>query len=225
VADGPERTASGGDPVAAEGDSLDAYRAPFFNGVDVYLDYGKLLLIPSEFESKAEVGLSMRFFDHFMLAVEFGMAVIDPLKAYENAVYYTVEGNYFRFGLDYNIPVDKKNFLYLGARYGISSFEDRGLLKIENGVWEDYELAFGDAELSASWYELILGSETQLTIGKEDGKIFIQRLHLGWKFRFRIRGAFENREAPGVYTIPGYGRTFDKTIPALNLYLKYRFGK
>jgi hypothetical protein len=206
-------------------DSLAAHRVPFFSGIEIYIDYGKLLTLPSEFESKMEGGLSVRFFNRFLFALEYGMAVLDPLKAYENAVYYTVEGQYYRLGLDYHIPVDKKNFLYMGARYGISNFEDRGLLNIVNGVWEDYALEFGDAGMTASWYELILGSETQLTIGKEEGAIFIQRLYLGWTFRFRIQGAFENREQPRVYTIPGYGRTFDKTIPALNLYLKYRFGK
>jgi hypothetical protein len=153
------------------------------------------------------------------------MATLDPLKAYDNAIYYTIEGSYFRAGLDYYLSVDLRNFLYFGFRYGLSQFEDRGKFLIESEFWPDYEEEFGDAGLTASWYELILGSETRLQIGQPESKIYIRNLFLGWKFRFRILGQFENREEPLIYAIPGYGRTFDKTIPAVNFYIKYRLGK
>jgi hypothetical protein len=160
-----------------------------------------------------------------VLAGEFGYAVLDPLKAYDNALYYTVEGMYWRAGIDYYMSLDAKNFYYVGFRYGSSQFEDRGQFLIDSEFWEDYQDEFGDTDLTATWYELVFGTETILQIGQPDSKIYINKLFLGWKFRFRILGNFENREPPGIYSIPGYGRTFDKTIPAVNFYLKYRFGK
>ena len=205
-------------------DTTTVVKKKLFSGVEILVDYGKLLLIPSKFESKMEFGVNLRFFERIVLAGEYGIATIDPLKAYDNAVFYTVEGSYFRAGLDYYLSIDKKNHLYFGYRYGASQFEDKGKFLIDSEFWPDYEEEFGDAGLTASWSELVLGSETQLQIGKPESKIHIQNLFLGWKFRFRILGQFENREEPRIYTIPGYGRTFDKTIPALNFYLKYRIG-
>ncbi len=212
-------------PLPQSLDTATTGKKKFLSGVEISVDYGKLLLIPSKFEDKMEFGLNIRFYEHFILAAEYGMATLDPLKAYDNAIYYNVKGSYFRGGLDYALPVDTKNSLYFGFRYGASQFEDRGKILIDSEFWPDYEEEFGDADLTASWYELIFGSETQLLIGKSESRIFIQNLFLGWKFRFRILGTFDNREEPRVYAIPGYGRTFDKTIPALNFYIKYRFGK
>ena len=197
----------------------------FFSGAEIYIDYGKILTLPTKFESKYEGGLNLRFYERLVLAGEFGYATLNPLKAYDNALYYTVEGMYWRAGIDYYMTLDAKNFYYVGFRYGSSQFEDRGKFLIDSEFWEDYQDEFGDTDLSATWYELVFGTETILQIGQPDSKIYINKLFLGWKFRFRILGNFENREPPGVYAIPGYGRTFDKTIPAVNLYLKYRFGK
>lgn len=197
----------------------------FFSGVEIILDYGKILTLPTKFENKYEGGINLRFYEKIVFAGEFGYAKIDPLKAYDNALYYTVEGTYLRIGLDYYLALDAKNFFYGGVRYGMSQFEDRGQFLIDSEFWEDFQDEFGSTDLSATWYELVFGTETILQIGKPDSKIHINKLFLGWKFRLRILGNFENREPPGIYTIPGYGRTFDKTIPALNLYLKYRFGK
>jgi len=197
----------------------------FFSGVEVWIDYGKLLTLPTKFENKYEGGVNLRFFERMIIAGEFGYATIDPLKAYDNALYYTVNGHYYRAGLDYYMELDPKNFYYVGIRYGSSQFEDRGQFLIDSEFWEDYQDEFGSSDLQATWYELVFGTETILRIGTPTSKIHIDKLFLGWKFRFRILAKFENREVPSVYTIPGYGRTFDKTVPALNFYLKYRFGR
>lgn len=204
--------------------SVSEKKPGFFSGVEIYIDYGKLLLLASSFESKYEGGINLRFFGRAELVGEFGYAVLDPLKAYDDALFYTIKGTFYRFGLDYFIPIDRKNALYAGLRYGASQFSDQGEFLLESDFWEDYGDTFGSDNLQADWFEIIFGSEMRL--GKAGGDPTPKSgLFLGWKARLRILMNFENREEPVVYAIPGYGRTFDKTIPALNFYIKYRFGR
>jgi hypothetical protein len=204
--------------------SVSEKKAGFFSGAEIYVDYGKLLLVASNFESKYEGGINFRFFGRVELAGEFGYAVLDPLKAYDDAPSYTITGTYYRIGLDYFIPIDKKNALYAGVRYGASQFSDKGEFLLESDFWEDYGDTFGSDNLQANWFEIILGSEMRL--GKINSNAAPKGgFFLGWKSRLRILMNFENREEPRVYAIPGYGHTTDKTVPALNFYIKYRFGR
>ncbi len=215
------------EPALVEGEIKIADTIPpkkFISGFELAIDYGKLLTLWTEFENKYEGGINIRFFERIVLAGEFGYAELNPLKAYDNALYYTVKGSFARLGLDYYTSYDPKSFYYAGLRYGISRFEDDGKFLIDSEYWEDYEEGFGSENVEASWVEIVLGTETYLKLGKKNATNPKSKLLLGWKFRLRILTDFENREDPGIYSIPGYGRTFDKTIPALNFYIKYRIG-
>ncbi len=194
------------------------------SGVELVLDYGKLLTLWTKFESKYEAGINLRFYERIVLAAEFGYAELNPLKAYDNALYYTVKGSYGRLGVDYYAAYDPKSFYYAGLRYGMSVFEDEGRFLIDSEYWEDFEEGFGSTGITASWVEIILGTETYLKIGKREEESPKSKLLFGWKFRLRFLANFENREEPRIYSIPGYGRTFDNVVPALNFYVKYRFG-
>lgn len=195
-----------------------------FSGLELVVDYGKILTLWTEFESKYEAGINLRFYEKIVLAAEMGYAELNPLNAYDNALYYTVTGSYARLGLDYYTSYDPKSFYYAGFRYGASFFEDEGLFLFDSEYWEDYQEGFGSSDLTASWVELILGTETYLKFGKKNEENPKSKLLFGWKFRLRILADFENREEPRIYSIPGYGRTFDNVTPAINLYVKYRFG-
>lgn len=196
----------------------------FISGVELALDYGKMLTLWTNFESKYEGGINIRFYERIVLAGEFGYAELNPLKAYDNALYYTVKGSYARLGIDYYTSYDPKSFYYAGLRYGMSMFEDDGMFLIDSDYWEDYEEGFGSKDISASWAEIIIGTETYLKLSKKNKDNPKSKLLFGWKFRLRILMDFENRDEPRIYSIPGYGRTFDQIAPALNFYIKYRFG-
>jgi hypothetical protein len=196
----------------------------FISGVELAIDYGKILTLWTEFESKYEAGINMRFYERFVLATEFGYSELNPLKAYDNALFYTVKGAYGRLGLDYYTSYDPSSFYYAGFRYGQSFFEDEGLFLIDSEYWEDYQEGFGSTDITASWFEIILGTETFLKMGKNQTEDPKSKLLIGWKFRLRFLMDFENREEPRIYSIPGYGRTFDNVVPGVNFYIKYRFG-
>ncbi len=196
----------------------------FLSGVELKIDYGKLLLIWTDFETKYEAGINLRFYERIVLATEFGVAELNPLKAYDNTLFYTIQGMYGRIGLDYYMAYDPSNFYYLGVRYGMSSFEDEGAFLLNSEYWADYEEGFGSKDLMASWAEIVLGTETFLKIGKKAKERGNSKLLLGWNARLRFITDFENRENPPIYAIPGYGRTFNDVAAALNFYIKYRLG-
>ena len=106
----------------------------------------------------------------------------------------------------------------------MSLFEDRGQFLIESEFWEDFQQGFGSTDITASWMEIVIGTETYLRLGKGKTDAPKSRFLVGWKFRLRFLMDFENRDEPRIYSIPGYGRTFDNSVPALNLYVKYRIG-
>lgn len=195
------------------------------SGAELYIDYGKLAALVLPQENKLEWGLHLRFYERLVLAGEFGRAMLEPNAPYENTVFYRIEGNWNRLGLDYYTSLDPKNFYYAGFRYGLSRFSDQGEVLVSGDPDNQASRTFGSDNMNASWLELLVGSEMRLSLIGSKSEDPVHGLFLGWKFRFRVLLDMENREEYPVFAIPGYGRTFDKTIPALNLYLKYRFGR
>ncbi len=184
----------------------------FHSGFYIKLDYGKLLTLPAKFESKLEGSVGVIVFRRLVLNGTYGQATLDPLKAYKNVAYYTIEGNYMKFGMDYYFDINPKNFLTLGARYAMCNYSDDGKFLINSDFFGDFKGEFGSSDLSATWFEIVMDSETLL----------LKNLYLGAQFSLRIMIDFESREDIPVYAVPGYGRTFDNTVPAVSLFLKYK---
>ena len=171
------------------------------------------MALSSQFEKKYEGGGSILFRKNIQLAVDIGHARLNPKNAFKNAKSYTIQGKYGRIGLDYFIQYDRFNHLFFGLRYGKSTFEDKGMIEIASSLGKDFSICVDRKALTASWFEMVGGSETKL-FKKLD-------LYAGMLLRWRIKHQFKSFEPIPVYAVPGYGRTTDKTIPALNIYIKY----
>lgn len=185
---------------------------PFLSSIAVSVDYGKLAAQFLNTESKYEFGGQVELKDRLVLIGEYGFSTLTPHGAYQNTDY-TSEGSYFRLGLGYKIDFTAKNNLYFSARYAKANFKDKGALDITSasGLYDDLFEPFVRDNLSAQWFEVVMSSEAKLWKG----------LYAGFHLRLRIMDKYDKQEPLDVYTIPGYGRTFDKSIPAVNLYLKY----
>ena len=182
-------------------------------GLELYVDYGKLATLPSDFESKLEVGIAVQLVNRLSPNFQVGYGSLQPNSAFENGVYQST-GYYGRFGINYLLPFDNINSFFFGLKYGLSFYEDEGSYEISSDIFDTYRVSFGEEDLSADWFEIILGSEKQTKI---------KNLSIGGQFAFRIINNRSNFTPVDTYAIPGYGRTFDQTVPALNLYLKYKF--
>ncbi|MFY0626864.1 MAG: hypothetical protein JXR07_11240 [Reichenbachiella sp.] len=187
---------------------------PFFSSGAILFDYGKLIGLALDTESKYEIGTQIDFKNKIIVVGEFGIATLEPNGAYQNASY-SSEGYYYRFGLGYKYDMNPKNNFVFTARYGRSKYSDNGEVNIQSAsrLFDPLVEPFDRETSIATWYELVLSSETRMWKG----------LYLGFHIRLRILDKYDEQEPLDVYSIPGYGRTIDKTIPALNLYVKYAF--
>lgn len=186
-------------------------------GVLLWVDYGKLITLATDFETKYEFGGGFVFMRRIVLEAMYGSAELNPQKAYRNTEFYTIRGSYYKASLQYRLalnPSIPRNFIGMGAGYGLGSYRDEGRFLIESDVWGSYDEVFRSDNFSASWAEVFLTSESY--INKKTTHFLV-----GIKASLRVMLNHDNRSAIPVYAVPGYGRTFDKSTPAVNFYLKY----
>lgn len=176
------------------------------------MDYLKLASYATDFEKKNEGGVNLIFKEKIQIGLELGTGNIEPQNALKN-VDYTVEGTYYRFGVDYIKQINPDSRLALGLRYGQSNFDDQGVIRLTSPsmLFDDFNDPFERMSLRADWLEVVLTTESR----------FIGNLYIGGTFRLRILNDYDEQTPIDVFTIPGYGRTFDNSIPVINLFLKY----
>jgi hypothetical protein len=191
----------------------DSTRITIKSGPQIYVDYGKLLLFPTDFESKYEFGVAYQFKFKFQPNFQYGHGSLEPSSAIENGTYLS-EGSYWRAGLNYLIPFDATNSFYLGVKYGQAKYEDSGTYTIESDVWPTINEKFQRKNLEADWYEVLIGSEKALKNS---------HIRLGGMFGVRFINKRKKIDFIDTYAVPGYGRTLDKSVPFLNVYIKYQF--
>ena len=187
-----------------------------YNRLEISLDYLKLLTFAFPAETKLEAGLGFISKINVGINLEVGYGERTPEDFYKNADY-KVYGYYGRAGLNYYYPFNPGVNFIIGAKYAMSQYQDEAIFSILSSLWDNFEGEFQRTDLEASWVEFILGSESS----------FKGNLYLGFTFRFRFLIHADNFTTFEVYSVPGYGRTFDNFVPALNLYVKYfiPFGK
>lgn len=179
-----------------------------------YLDYGKLFTIPTNMETKYEGGLEILLQEKFPLIVEIGQATLTPEGAYANGTYES-QGFYYRIGTGYYSQFTPKNKIGLTVRYATSTFSEEGRIFIESpsGSQGNFIQNIERNDLKATWYEVVLYSDRKLS----------DMFSIGMNLRLRILADYDEQPAVDVYAIPGYGRSFDDTIPAANFFLKVSF--
>ena len=194
-----------------EADSTDARRTFI---PSIYIDYGKLLTVPMEMETKYEGGVELLFLEKFPIILEVGSATLTPDQAFSNGDYES-SGIYYRIGTGIYSQFQPKNKLGLTFRYGISSFDEANRITLQSpsGVQETTIETLNRQNLSASWIEAVIYSDRK----------FNDLLTLGINIRLRVLQDYDEQSPVDVYAIPGYGRSFDKSIPAANLFLKVSF--
>ncbi|MDI1255902.1 MAG: DUF6048 family protein [Flavobacterium sp.] len=121
---------------------------------------------------------------------------------------FTTKGTYLKAGFDYNAHenwLDLENMIYIGLRYGISSFsQELNSYNIYNpnpyfaepSVIQSGEKFNG---LSAQWMEVVVGLKTQV----------FKNTFVG--FSFRMNKLFSNQKPSGFDNlyIPGFNRTYN----------------
>jgi len=133
---------------------------------------------------------------------------------------FTTKGTYFKAGFDYNTFenwLDMENMIYVGMRYGISSFSQRlNSYKIYDptNYYGENTVISGTKfnGLTANWIEIIGGVKAEL----------FSNLYLG--FSLRLNYLVSNKKPDGFDNlyIPGFNRTYDGKFGAgVNYTLSY----
>lgn len=133
---------------------------------------------------------------------------------------FTTKGTYFKAGFDYNTFenwLDMENMIYVGMRYGISSFSQTlNSYKIydpTNYYGENTVISGAKYNgLTANWIEIIGGVKAEL----------FSNLYLG--FSLRLNYLVSNKKPDGFDNlyIPGFNRTYDGKFGAgVNYTLSY----
>ena len=133
-------------------DTVSFQKDPFLNHLSLLLDYGKILALATDFESKNELGIELGLSNNFLVSAEFGRSEITPKNAYTNTNYKS-KGNYFRFGFGYNRSITDKTNMGLSVKYAESKFSDGGTIKIEStsGIFNSTAESFERTNLTAKW--------------------------------------------------------------------------
>jgi len=121
---------------------------------------------------------------------------------------FTTKGTYLKAGFDYNAYenwLGMNNMIYVGMRYGISSFSQTlNSYSVYNpnpyfGQTPDKEVGQKFSGLSAQWIEVVAGLKAEL----------FQNLYVG--FSIRLNNLVSNKK-PDTFDnlyIPGFNRTYD----------------
>ncbi len=188
----------------------------------VYFDYGKLITRLVGYEDKIEGAASLLFLNQYELIGEMGQATLSPAESYTNGNY-SAEGTYYRFGGGY-LGTFKSNFaIGLGARYGLSKFSDKGFIEIEggSGIDNSYSKRFERPGLEARWWELVVTSEKKIRLNKDNLQAWYNDIFaIGFNLRMRFLVTYDKDSPIDVYSIPGYGKSIDKSTPVVNLFVK-----
>lgn len=180
----------------------------------IYIDYGKMLTLISNFETKYEGGIELLINEQFPICLEVGLATITPESAFSNGDYES-SGMYYRIGAGYVSQWNPKNKLGIGFRYGSSVFDESARIQLESptGIQEPEIITVEEKDQSASWGEIVVYSDRKLN----------NFLSIGLNLRLKILAQYSPNEPIDVYAIPGYGRSFEKTNPGANLFFKISF--
>ena len=126
---------------------------------------------------------------------------------------FTTKGTYFRVGFDYNFYenwLDMENKVYIGMRYGVSTFSQRlNSYKLYNAnpYFEETPTVFPNEVfngLTAQWLEVVVGV---------NAKVF-NNFYMG--FSFRMNNLITNKK-PDTFDnlyIPGFNRTYNGNFGA-----------
>ncbi|MBP8623045.1 DUF6048 family protein [Bacteroides sp.] len=180
-------------------------------GVDVFGVGGKLF--GSDFLS-TEVSVTANLKNKFLPTLELGYGSTDAWN--ETGIHYKSSAPYFRIGADYNTmskKKDKNSYLFVGARYGISSFKYsiNNLAmndpiwgdaitnpSLEDGIWGGANVPFHQDNLKSTmhWFELVAGVKVNI----------YRNFNMGWTIRMKYKISASVNEYADPWYVPGFGK-------------------
>lgn len=155
-----------------------------------------------------EVMADFRIADAFFAAIELGT---EEKERFEPNLNSTTTGSYFKIGADYNAYnnwVGLNNIIFVGLRYGYSTFKQELLsygIYTTDQSFSEFELRENPQTfegLNASWAEFIVGVKTEL----------LNNLYLSINLQVKRRISDTKPDNFDNLYIPGFNRTYDDSV-------------
>ncbi len=185
-------------------------------GIRLSIDLSPVILLAFDPE-RVGIGASLdyEFKPNIFAVVEGGLLDYHPDHQSYN---YQISGFYTLVGADYNVLKNenriKNDILFIGLRYGASSFNQ----KVDNitisNYWGNYVGNFENEQLFGQWAEITGGIKAEL--------YFAKNVFLGWTLRAKILISGKDNEVLEPYIIPGYGKTEKNFRFGLSWFIAYR---
>ena len=193
---------------------------PLFQGFTLSGDiFGPALYLFSDY-GNFEAALRLNLKSTFFPIVEVGYGTCKSTDV-ETDISYSTNAPYFRVGLDFNILKNKyqDNRLFVGARYGFSSFKfDMSGPVMTDPIWGgSAPFSYKNASSNSSWMEIVLGVQVKIW----------SNFHMGWSVRYKQELKIGHPDYAKPYYIPGYGTTTDTSCwgGTYNLIFDLNWGK
>lgn len=159
-----------------------------------------------------EVSVDGELAYNFFPTVEIGR---QSLKRNTDSLRYSMSGDYFRVGLDYNVINYKhrldRDIFFLGVRLGTSKFSHEAPLAVVNGVLGTAECSIPKANLKATWGEAVVGLKGEL----------VKNLYMGVTVRAKMMFSHTSYKTMTPYIIPGFGKGFYRFNAGLSYSILY----
>lgn len=187
---------------------------PLYNGTYVGVDLFGIgsKLFGGDFMS-SEVNVRVNLKNKFIPTLELGYGQTDTWS--EHGIHYKSGAPFFRIGADYNTMSKKKqknSYLYVGARYGMSSFKyDVSSLpfvdpiyggsmanpSLIDGIWGgSLPYDYNGLKATVQWFEIVAGVHVQI----------YKRFYMGWAIRMKYKMSESVSEHGNPWYVPGFGK-------------------
>ena len=183
---------------------------PLYRGVVVSYDLCstvmRLVSDYGQFEAAAKVNLKDRYFPTLEIGYGTSNHETDP----QTGLHTKTNAPFFRIGMDYNIAKQKHDDyrVFVGARYGFTTFSFEADGVITDPVWggtTPYKIE--QSGCSYHWADLLFGLDAKV----------VDKLHVGWSLRYRLKLAEKGLENGELWYIPGFGKNGNKIAVSFNV--------
>lgn len=149
---------------------------------------------------------------NFFPTVEFGR---QSLKRNTDSLNYTMSGNYFRLGLDYNLLKYKhrldRDIFFIGVRMAASQFSHEAPKAVVSGVLGTVEGSIPKSDLKVMWGEAVVGLKGEL----------LKNLYMGVTVRAKMMFTHTAYHNMTPYIVPGFGKGFYRFNAGLSYSILY----
>ena len=149
---------------------------------------------------------------NFFPTAEFGR---QTLKRSTDSVSYSMEGNYFRVGLDYNLLKYKhrldRDIFFLGVRMAAAKFSHEAPVAVVNGVLGTVDGNIPKSNHKALWGEAVVGLK---------GELF-PNFYMGLTVRAKMMFSHSSYHNMTPYIVPGFGKGFYRFNAGLSYTILY----